>query len=134
MEIPQGYHRHSNGGGLVQDTATVAETAYIGPNAQVSGNAQVYGNARVYGNALVSEGHWSVSPLQIQGSRDLLNICAPGVLKIGCYEHPIDYWLENYGEIGKENGYSESEMEEYFQYICLAHDLFVAGNPTAHGA
>ena len=28
-------HQHSNGGGWVADTATVADTAYVGPDAQV---------------------------------------------------------------------------------------------------
>ena len=46
MNTPQGWHRHKNGGGLVQDTATVERTAYVGPNAAVSGRAQVYGEAR----------------------------------------------------------------------------------------
>ena len=31
---PSGYHTHSNGGGIVGPTATVASTAYVGPNCQ----------------------------------------------------------------------------------------------------
>ena len=76
--VPEGWHRHPNGGGLVQDTAYVADTAYVGRNAQVygnakvlsyalvtnnaivSGNAKVFGSAKVSGNALVS-GHAKVS-------------------------------------------------------------------------
>ncbi len=34
-------HYHSNGGGWVDNTATVAATAYVGPNARVLGYAQV---------------------------------------------------------------------------------------------
>ena len=55
-----GWHRHPNGGGWVQDTASVDETAHIGPDAEVYGTARVYGtaevfgSARVYGNARVS--------------------------------------------------------------------------------
>ena len=48
-----GWHRHPNGGGWVQDTATVDETAHIGPDARVYGAAQVFGNAWVYGTAWV---------------------------------------------------------------------------------
>ena len=48
-----GWHRHPNGGGWVEDTATVDETAHIGPAAQVSGNAQVSGAAQVFGAAWV---------------------------------------------------------------------------------
>ena len=44
-KTPEGWHRHSNGGGLVQDTAFVAETAYVGPYAKVCNYAKVYGYA-----------------------------------------------------------------------------------------
>lgn len=66
MEAPIGWHPHENGGGLVQDTATVAPTAYVGPDALVYGDAwvlgdahvlddaRVYGNARLFGDAWVS--------------------------------------------------------------------------------
>lgn len=37
---PIGWHRHPNGGGLVQDTASVAPTVYVGKRARVSGDAQ----------------------------------------------------------------------------------------------
>ena len=42
-----GWHRHPNGGGWVQDTASVDETAHIGPDAEVSVAARVSGNAWV---------------------------------------------------------------------------------------
>ncbi len=44
---------HSNGGGFVQSTATVAATAYVGPNARVLGTARVSDNARIEGRAVV---------------------------------------------------------------------------------
>lgn len=49
-----GWHRHPNGGGWVQDTASVDETAHIGPDAEVFGTARVSGNAWVCGAARVS--------------------------------------------------------------------------------
>jgi carbonic anhydrase/acetyltransferase-like protein (isoleucine patch superfamily) len=55
-DIPAGWHRHPNGGGLVQNTAWVENSAYIGPDAWVFENAQVFSNARVSGTAEVS-GH-----------------------------------------------------------------------------
>jgi hypothetical protein len=58
-DAPLGWHRHPNGGGLVEDTATVDDTAYVGPAARVYyGNA---GNARVSmsccDNIMTSEDH-----------------------------------------------------------------------------
>ena len=63
-----GWHRHPNGGGWVQDTASVDETAYVGPDAEVSGTAWVYGNARVCGNA------WVCGNAEVSGSRHVLTV------------------------------------------------------------
>ncbi len=57
----ESYHNHSNGGGLVSDSATVDASVYVGPNAKVLGSAKVTGNVRiedyavVQGNAQVSD-------------------------------------------------------------------------------
>jgi len=52
-DTPKGWHRHKNGNGLVQDTATVEDGCFVGEDACVYGNARVYGNAWVYGDAQV---------------------------------------------------------------------------------
>ena len=41
------WHQHSNGGGWVENTATVTDTAFVGPEALVSGNAKVSGDERI---------------------------------------------------------------------------------------
>ena len=51
-----GGHRHGNGGGFVDDSATVDPTAYVGPDAVVRGDAQVLGDARIEGRAWVEAG------------------------------------------------------------------------------
>ncbi|MBR2283706.1 MAG: hypothetical protein IJ874_04705 [Ruminococcus sp.] len=47
-------HYHSNGGGFVADTATVADSVYVGPNAKVLEYANVSGNAVIDGYAIVT--------------------------------------------------------------------------------
>lgn len=51
----ESYHNHSNGGGLVSDSANVADTVYVGPNAKVLGSATVSGNARIEDCAVVQD-------------------------------------------------------------------------------
>jgi UDP-3-O-[3-hydroxymyristoyl] glucosamine N-acyltransferase len=146
-EVPQGFHVHSNGGGLVQDTCTVDSSAYVGPdarvsgNAQVSGDAQVYGNARVsgnaqvsgdarvsgnaqvygdaqvYGNARVSGNAWVSSPLYIQGTKHALTNSKYGHIAIGCHEHTFEYWQEHYKAVGRAEGYTTEEIEQYGLFI-----------------
>jgi hypothetical protein len=55
-EPAPGGHRHPNGGGWVDDAATVAPTAFVGPDAVVRGDAQVLGDARVEDRAWVGAG------------------------------------------------------------------------------
>lgn len=47
-------HAHSNGGGWVADTASVADSVYVGPDAMVLGSAALTGNVRVEDYAVVA--------------------------------------------------------------------------------
>jgi len=128
---PADWHQHKNGGGWVYKTAKVEESAYLHPtsivygnarvsgNAQVSGDAWVYGNARVYGNAQVSGNAWVSSPLYIQGTRHSLTNSKYGYIKIGCYEHTFTYWQEHYKAIGRAEGYTPEEIDQYGLFIRL---------------
>ncbi len=51
----ESYHTHSNGGGIVSDSATVDSSVYVGPNAKVLGSATVTGNARIEDYAVVQD-------------------------------------------------------------------------------
>ncbi len=51
----ESYHNHSNGGGLVSDSATVDASVYVGPNAKVLGSATVTGNVRIEDYAVVQD-------------------------------------------------------------------------------
>ncbi|MGB8834076.1 MAG: hypothetical protein WCC95_18140 [Candidatus Sulfotelmatobacter sp.] len=113
-EVPKGFHVHSNGGGLVEDTAYVEASVFVGEDALVSGDAQVFGDARVFGNA------WEQSPLYIQGTRHPITNSKYGELTIGCHAHPFKYWLKHYKAIGKANGYTKEQIKEYGVLIAAA--------------
>ncbi|MBQ8687668.1 MAG: N-acetylglucosamine-1-phosphate uridyltransferase, partial [Ruminococcus sp.] len=51
----ESYHSHTNGGGLVSDSATVDESVYVAPNAMVLGSAKVTGNVRIEDHAVVQD-------------------------------------------------------------------------------
>lgn len=87
-------------------------------NLSQKGNAWVYGDARVL---LGSFREKEIFVLQIQGSMHQINSPSKGIIKIGCQEHPFDYWLSNFEEIGKLNSYSQEQISEYKMYI----DLFI---------
>lgn len=48
-------HLHANGGGWVQNTASVSSSVYLGPHTLVLGYAQISGDVRVENTAMVSD-------------------------------------------------------------------------------
>jgi len=74
-------------------------------------------------------GEWQTSPLFIVGSRHTLTHTKPGHIAIGCNVHTIDVWQKRYKAIGKANGYTTLEVEEYGMYI----ELFAARDRAIFG-
>ena len=110
-------------GGWVEKESNVSGDAWVSGDAEVSGNAKVSGDAWVSGDAKVYGDAWEVSPLQIQGTKHFVNICAKGKLQIGCKSFEISFWLEKFKEIGKSEGYTDAQIDEYGMYIELANKL-----------
>lgn len=51
----ESYHNHSNGGGLVSDSASVDASVYVSPDAKILGSAKVTGNVRIEDHAVVQD-------------------------------------------------------------------------------
>jgi len=132
------WHQHKNGGGWVQNTATVDKTAFIEDSAivygdaRVYGNAIVYGNARVYGNAIVygdahvsgnarvgNNAKFEKSPLYIVGTKYSAYQFDNEKLGIGCEIHTVDVWERHGAELGRRDGFTDEQIEEYFDYVHL---------------
>jgi len=47
-------------------------------------------------------------------------------ISIGCHNHTIDYWKENFIEIGENNNYLGEQISEYENYINIV-ELFEKG-------
>ena len=60
-------HAHSNGGGWVSDSASVADSVYVGPDAMVLGNASLTGNVRVEDYAVVANSVMASDNVVISG-------------------------------------------------------------------
>ena len=99
------WHQHPNGNGWVQNTASVSDTCKI--------EGIVYGNAWVSGDAQVSGNAWVYSPMQIQGTRHFVTTCDHSNIRIGCHKHTPEYWKKHFKTIGKANGYTNEQIEEY---------------------
>ena len=94
-----GWHRHPNGGGWVEDTASVDETAHIGPDAQVCGAARVFGAARVSGDARVSGAAWVFGAARVSGDAEVFGAAqVSGNARVSTSRHVLTV-----GPIGSED-------------------------------
>ena len=50
--------------------------------------------------------------ITIIGSRHVITASSREV-RIGCQSHPIDWWLDHFRAVGRENGYTAEQVEEY---------------------
>ena len=55
--------------------------------------------------------------LQILGSRHPVIVRSYGHITIGCHYKPLGWWEEHYRAIGRTEGYSDIEVEEYGEHI-----------------
>jgi hypothetical protein len=60
---------------------------------------------------------WQTNPPQIQGSRHIMTLCSHTQIAIGCHVHDIGYWQKHYKAIGKAEGYTKEQIEEYGSHI-----------------
>ena len=69
-------------------------------------------------------------PLQISGSKHFLNIPDGKTIQIGCKNGTPAWWRLNYKQVGKEQGYSEAQVAEYYEYIKLATKVIKGASAT----
>ena len=82
--------------------------------------ANLYG-ANLYGADLYEADLYGAKGIKlpiisISGSCHTLQ-CITGKIKIGCENHTVKKWLNDYKEIGKRNDYTPEQIAEYGEYI-----------------
>src|SRR4030067_153257 len=100
----------------IGNDVSIGNNDSIGNYASI-GNYVSIGNCTGIGNDEII----TKTPLYIQGSRHqvYVNSYKNKLVGVGCKRHTIQYWLDNYKEIGKDADYTQKEIEEYLVYIKL---------------
>jgi UDP-3-O-[3-hydroxymyristoyl] glucosamine N-acyltransferase len=112
----------------VGDNAIVGNNAWVGDNATVGDNVWVGDNATVGYNATVGDGV-KAKCIQFIGSKHNVYYRGEDKIEIGCRQHEIDYWQQNYARIGTIEGYTEQEIEEYGRYITIISEQHKLNQP-----
>ncbi|HVJ09293.1 MAG TPA: hypothetical protein VM554_13005 [Acidisarcina sp.] len=113
----------------IGDGASLGDGVSIGPLTRIGNHARIGNETSIAGRAIIGErAIFHQSPLAVQGTMHLVNQHSLGKVAIGCLIHTVEHWLENYREIGEENGYTPEQIEEYGKIL-----MFVAQNGVPVG-
>ena len=118
-----------SGDAEVSDSAWVSDSARVSGDAEVSDSARVFDSAQIFDSARVS-GNARVFGIFKTGNCPVYvgtkhNVSYSGIINdehyisIGCITKSLQDWKNNYRKIGNENGYSESEIDEYGYYLSI---------------
>lgn len=155
-QLKYGGHLHPNGGGWVQNAATVAASVYVGPSAMVLGNSNISGQVRIENtalvknavmsglvrlldNAFVNGGNYSGSAV-IQGQGFAENVTMSNTALIGMRAKVTNYKLSGTVEVGgdvivyNENGNCNNgvyyRLTNYYDNKLLECDGRTANHPV----
>ena len=78
----------------------------------------------------ISGGEWTFSPLQIQGSKHFVVTGSHTHIAIGCQNHTISEWQNNFQKIGIDNDYTSDQITEYGLFIALCAEWLKSKFPS----
>ncbi len=76
----------------------------------------------------ISDTEYLVKTLFINGSRNSVSWYGCNQIQIGCHKKEISWWLENYNEVGKREGYTPDQIKEYKTYIDMCKQMQESAN------
>ena len=77
------------------------------------------GYGAIIGDGAIIGENLKIKCIAINGSRHHVSYCGQDSIQIGCKQFTISQWEEMYSEVGEEEGYDDSEKEEYLGYISI---------------
>ena len=108
--------------------ARIGERARIGEESSIGARAKICAWAKIGERARIGDGaEFKKSPLAVQGSRGIAIQHSPGKIAVECEVHTYAQWKRHYKSIGKANGYTPEEIEEYGRIL----DFLIANSAPA---
>lgn len=90
----------------------------------IIGNDVIIGkDAKIASDAIIGDEVKLITGIYINGSKHTITYTGNGTISIGCHNYTIGFWKDNYIQIGKNEGYSTKEIEEYYQYILIVEQF-----------
>jgi len=107
----------------IGDHVSIGYRASIGDHASIGYGASIGDRASIGYRASIGDHVKLQKNFYIVSSKHCITYTGNDTLSIGCHNYTIDKWLEKFEIIGKKANYSETEINEYKQYILMAKEF-----------
>lgn len=116
---------------IVGDSVFIGAYSIVGTKSRIRNDAYVGRCVRIFPHATIGAyvklidhvrigGKWEETPLQIQGSKNVVYVSEPGLIGVGCQIHSPKWWQREYRDLGNNHDYTEEQIEEYAMYLDFA--------------
>ena len=99
---------------LVKRKISIGDSASIGDRASIGYRASI-GNSASIGNEVKL-----LTGFYITGTKHSVTYVGENKLSIGCHCLKISQWKKKFKDIGENEGYTDTQIKEYYQYILMA--------------
>jgi hypothetical protein len=107
----------------IGDSAEIGNYAKIGDYAKIGNSAKIRDYAEIGDYAKIGDKEVILKTIFITGTKHTISWWGKGIINIGCHKKEIEWWLKNFEMVGKKEGYTDAEIEEYHQYILICEQL-----------
>ena len=111
----------------IGDCASIGSRASIGKGASIGYGASIGKGASIGDDASIGSDVKLLKNFYIVGSNHPITYTCNNTLSIGCHNFSIDKWKECFKIVGEKEGYSNEQIEEYYQYILMAEQFTKIG-------
>jgi carbonic anhydrase/acetyltransferase-like protein (isoleucine patch superfamily) len=112
-----GYRTTIGDGTTIGNRTTIGDDTKIGDNTTIGYGTTIGDRTTIGDGTTIGDDTTILKSIFIVGSRHSVCWWQNGVINIGCKQFTIGEWMENFENIGKSEGYSDNEIEEYVEYI-----------------
>ena len=106
---------------------SIGNDASIGNRASIGNDASIGYGASIGNGTSIDDGIKLIKNFYIVGSKHPITYIGNNTLSIGCHNFTIDKWKECFKTVGEKEGYSNKQIEEYYQYILMAEQFAKIG-------
>lgn len=113
-------------GVVIKQGSTIRYKAFLDNGSIIGGKSDIGNESVLCAGAIVDDDTILTVGFFVNGSKNQMCYVGNGKISINCQTNTIDWFKENYEQLGVDNNYTPEEIQEYYGYILMAEAFYNA--------